>query len=223
MTDTTDPELILYHFPGACSQVAVCALEMTGLPYRLELVDLPGGQQNTAEYTALNSLAKVPYLLVDGVGLSENMAILTYLAALRPDSGVFPVPSSPRDRAEVVSGLSFCSATLHPIVRGMLNPARLTSGDTEGVRDMAMTLGRKAFGHAEARLVKRGWWLGEPCIVDVYLNWARSVATRGGFDFAGYPQLSALPQRLRQIPGFIAMLREEEASTAKLADRAAAP
>ena len=34
-------------FPGACSQVAVCALEMAGLRYRLELVDITKGRQSS--------------------------------------------------------------------------------------------------------------------------------------------------------------------------------
>jgi glutathione S-transferase len=70
---------------------------------------------------------------------------------------------------------------------------------------MAMTLGKKSFGYANERLQQKGWWLGEPSIVDVYLNWALSVATKGGFDTSSFPHLAALPERLKQLPAFIAM------------------
>ncbi len=212
----SDPDIILYHCPAACSQVTVCALEMTGLKYKLELVNLYAGEHKTGAYEAVNRMAKVPYMLIDGVGLGENMGILTYLAALRPDCGIFPAIVSPRDRAEVISGLSFCSSTLHPIVRGMINPARLTAGETEGVREMAMSLGTKTFSVAEERLQRQDWWLGEPCIIDVYLNWAWSVALKGGFDCTPFPRLTELPQRLQQLPAFVAMLKEEEESSEKL-------
>ena len=74
----TDPSLTLYHFPGACSQVSVRALEMAGLAYSLELVNLGKNEQTGPEYLAISPLGKVPVLLIDGRPLTENSAILTY-------------------------------------------------------------------------------------------------------------------------------------------------
>ena len=67
------PELVLHHFPGACSQVCVFALEHAGLPYALRLET---GDQSQPTYTAISPLDKVPALLIDGVVLTENAAIL---------------------------------------------------------------------------------------------------------------------------------------------------
>ena len=212
----TEPDIVLYHCPGACSQVTVCALEMARLPYRLELINLITGQQLSSEYASVYTLGKVPYLVADGVGLAENIAILSFLADLRPAAGIFPSPTTPRTRADALSGISFCSGTLHPIVRGMANPQRIATGDTSGVRDMAMTLGKKAFAYADERLRRNGWWLGELSIVDVYLSWALTVATRAQFDPAPFPDLAQLPNRLKQSPAFVAMLEEETASKIKL-------
>jgi glutathione S-transferase len=150
------PELTLYHFPGACSQVALCALEEAGLDYRLEVVDLHAGQQNTPDYLAVNPLGKVPYLLIDGVGLGENAAILSYIAALRPEAHLLPSPTDARQWAEGVGGMSFCGGTLHPAVRGIANPIRLTTGDIEGVRERATELATKAFKQANRRIGERG-------------------------------------------------------------------
>lgn len=211
-----NPEITLYHCPGACSQVTVCALEMSGLPYRLELLNLFAGEHLMSDFAAVTKMAKVPYMLIDGQGLGENVAILSYIAELRPASGVFPATTSPRTRADALSGLSFCSGTLHPIVRGMFNPQRMTTGDTAGVQNMAATLGKKAFSFAEERLEQSGWWLGVPSIVDVYLNWALSVAIRAKFNLSSFPRLKELPERLTQVPAFVAMQKEEEASRAEL-------
>lgn len=212
------PDITLYHCPSACSQVTICALEMAKLPYALKLVNVPKGEQNSPEYLALAPLGKVPYAVIDGVGLSENIAILTLIAMLCPDAGIFPVIESPRDRADIYSGLCFCSGTMHPLVRGMLNPQRVTTGEQEGVREMSTILGKKNFSYAEKRLEdKGGWWLGTPSIVDVYLNWIISVSRRVNFDHAPYPKLDSLAERLKQaIPAFTAMLQEEEDSKAKL-------
>ncbi len=209
-------DLLLYHFPGACSQVAVCALEMAGLPYRTELVDLAKGGQLEPGYLAVSPLGKVPMLLVDGVPLAENAAILTFIAASAPHAGIFPADPTPFMAAEAVGGMSFCGGTLHPQVRGLANPARLSTGDPDGVRAQSRILLKKSLGYADARLADRGWWLGTVSIVDVYLDWAASVARRNGFD-GPYPQLDALAGRLREaLPAFVAMEAKNAAARATL-------
>ena len=211
-----DPALVLYHFPGACSQVSVCGLEMAGLPYTLELVNLAAGAQAQPGYLAVSKLGKVPLLLVDGEPLAENAAILTFIAALRPDAGLFPADPSPRMRAEAVGGLSFCGGTLHPQIRGLANPQRITTGDGEPVRERSRELATKSFAYAEARLAERGWWLGAGSIVDVYLNWAFSVARKAGLDAAPFPLLSGLENRLSERPAFVRMQAEERDSRVAL-------
>jgi glutathione S-transferase len=203
------PELLLYHFPGACSQVSVFALEQAGLPYKLELVDLSKDAQSHPDYLAISPMGKVPTLLIDGEPLTENAAIQIYVAALCPDAGLFPIDPAPRIRAEIVSGLAFCGGTLHPQVRGIANPSRMTTGDGAPVREKAVALAKKSFGHAERRIAQRVWWLGQWSSIDVYLNWAFTTACRGGFDSTDYPALSALPERLAAWPAFGRMMEGE--------------
>lgn len=203
------PKLTLYHAPGACSQVSRCALEEAGLPYELELLNFGAGDQKRPEFLVISPLGKVPTLVIDGAPLTENAAILVYIASLRPAAGLFPPSFDPRAIAEAQGGLSFCGGTLHPIVRGIFNPGRLTTGDIDGVRARATELGIKAFGEAERRLAERGWWLGTWSIVDVYLNWAFSVASAGGFDTAPYPHLTGLKERLMARPAFARMMAGE--------------
>lgn len=211
-----DPSLTLYHFPGACSRVSVCALEMAGLPYTLELVNLSAGAQSDPAYRRISPLAKVPSLLVDGVPLVENSAIITFVDLLRPDAGILPLDDDPRLRAETVGGLSFCGGTLHPIVRGLANPQRLTTGDEEGVRQRSRELAGKSFDYAEARIVEQGWWLGIHSIIDVYLDWAFSVARCGGLEGERFPALLRLEERLQDLPAYCRMQEAELRSRAAL-------
>ena len=209
----SDPVLKLFHFPGACSRVSVCALEMGQLDYTLELVNLHQGAQTQPGYMSVSPLGKVPLMMVDGEPMAENAGILTLIAALRPEAGIFPADPSPRMRGEAVGGLSFCSGTLHPQIRGLANPARLTVGDVEPVREKSRELAAKSFGYAERRLAERGWWLGEQSIIDVYLDWAFSVAKRANIDAALYPLLDGLEGRLsEQMPAYVRMQEEERQS-----------
>jgi glutathione S-transferase len=193
------PKLTLYHMPGACSFVSRCALEEAGLPYEVELLNLRAGDQNKPDFLAISPLGKVPTLVIDGEPLTENAAIIVYIASLRPIAGLFPVSLDPRAIAEAQGGLSFCGGTLHPIVRGLINPARMTTGEVEGVRERAMELAVKSFAAAEQRLAERGWWLGAWSIVDVYLNWAFGLACVGGLD--AFARVMALEAEARAALG----------------------
>lgn len=197
------PELILYYFPVACSHVTVCALEEAGLPYDLKLVNLAKGEQGSEEYRQVNPVGKVPAMMIDGELLTENVAIISYIDALKPEAKLLGTDSSPRGRADAIGGLSFCSATLHPQVRGILNPQRLTEGDPEAVRAMSKTLAAKSYAYAEARIAERGWWLGEWSIVDAYLQWTLSIATLGGMDTSAFTNLADHLERLNQRPSIV--------------------
>ena len=214
------PDLVLYHFPGACSQVCVFALEQTGLKYELRLIDLSTNEQSSPAYYPISSLGKVPAMMIDGVVLTENAAIQTYIAELRPEAGLFPEDRSPLAMANRQAGFSFCGGTLHPIVRGLRNPARLTTGDVEPVRQQSAKLAAKSFGYAEKRLATQsGWWLGEFSIIDVYLNWTISVARLGDFDFSPFPTLTGLKDRLMERPAFALMMEKEDQARAVLEQR----
>lgn len=212
----SQPDIVLYHHPGACSQVAVYALERAGAPYRVELINLAKAEQTRPEYLAIHPLGKVPLLKIDGRVMIDNIAILTLIGTLYPDAGIFPVDGSPWLRAETVGGMSFVSGTMHPQVRGMMNPQRMTTGDLVGVREMAKTLFAKSLKHAEHQLEERGWWLGEQSIVDTYLHWALSVAQAAGYDLSPYPHLSALRARLMADPAFARMQAQEDEFKARL-------
>lgn len=217
------PDLVLHHFPGACSQVCVFALEHAGLPYALHLVDLKANEQAGPAYSAVSPLGKVPALVINGTALTENAAIQVYIAALRPEAGLFPADVSPLAMARQQAGFSLCGGGLHPIVRGLANPQRITDGDPEGVRRRSIYLAQKTFGHANAQLAAAGgWWLGAWSLIDVYLHWAVSVATSAGFDFHSFPELDSLRARLTALPAFARMLEIDTHSAATLARRHAA-
>jgi glutathione S-transferase len=70
-----------------------------GLDYELRPVDLVKGDNMRPEFAALNPNRMMPVLEDDGFVLWESNAILQYLAAKKPESGL--LPSDPRGRADV--------------------------------------------------------------------------------------------------------------------------
>ena len=62
-----------------------------GLECDLLIVDLGKGEQLSPEYSTLNPNKKMPVLEDEGFVLWESNAILFYLAAKKPESGVWPL------------------------------------------------------------------------------------------------------------------------------------
>ena len=212
-------DLTLFHFPGACSNVCLNALEEAGLDYDVKLVDLAQGEQTSEAYLAVVPLGKIPAMISRDGLITENAAILTYIHGLVPDAGVFPATNTPIAMARRAAGLSFCGGNLHPIVRGLMNPSRMTEGDGEGVRSKSKQLAKKSFGYADRHLGEHGWWLGEWSIIDVYLDWALSVARKAGFDLSPYRALDTLRDRLAERPAFTRVARLNEQAEKDLAAR----
>ena len=213
-------DLTLFHYPGACSNAAVVALEQAGLDYGLRLVDLAHGEQNGDAYLGIVALGKIPALKSPDGLITENAAILTYIHGLAPEAGLFPADQSPIAMARRQAGLSFVGGNLHPIVRGLSNPQRLTDTDQDGVRSMAKKLAKKSFGFAEQRLADNGgWWLSEGSIIDVYLNWAAGVARNAGFDLSPFPMLDSLRDRLTARPAYARMEEINARAREELAER----
>src|SRR5260370_37758832 len=98
--------LTLYYAPGACSMASHIGLEESGAPYEVKPVALAKGEQKTEAYLKINPRAKVPALkLEDGSIITENTAILSYLALRFPEKQLFPKDAA--GQARCVSHLAW--------------------------------------------------------------------------------------------------------------------
>ena len=104
----------LYYLPGACSMSSHIIAEETGQP--LELVKVNGATKKTEngdDYLAINPNGYVPALqLDDGTILTENIAILSYLAD-DPNAGALAMPTDRVKRAQLWSLLSYLTSEVH--------------------------------------------------------------------------------------------------------------
>src|SRR5882762_4049265 len=167
-------EMTLYFAPDSCARVPLIALEEIGAPYRIEVVAFMSGQHRSAEYLALNPKGKVPTLVVDGEPLSENVAILTWLAERFPQADLLPTPENSFSRARLISDLAYCASGLHPIVTRLRIPQFFcdTPDGSRRVFEMAEGAIRPNFDLIDKRFADNLWWYGDRwSIVDAYVNW----------------------------------------------------
>jgi glutathione S-transferase len=197
------PKLTLYFAPDSCARVPLIALEEIGRPYSLEVVAFMKGQHKSPEYLALNPKGKVPLLVVDGVPLTENVAILTWLAERFPEAGLLPDLQDGFARAGLISDLAYCASGLHPIVTRLRIPQFFcdTPDGSRRVFDMAEVAMRPNFELIDSRLAGNRWWYGDRwSIVDAYINWVWFRVTGTQFDGSAYPNLGRHDADMKQRP-----------------------
>jgi glutathione S-transferase len=115
--------LTLYYSPGACSMASHIGLEETGTPYETKPVALAKGEQRSEAYLKINPRGRVPALRVDdGTILTENVAILSYLAKRFPDARL--LPADPLTEARCISTMAWFSNNVHPSFTHINRPER---------------------------------------------------------------------------------------------------
>jgi glutathione S-transferase len=221
LTSSAAENLELYFAPDSCARVTLVALEETGHPYELKVVAFVQGQHRSAEYLALNPKGKVPTLVVNGEPLTENVAILSWLAARYPDAALMPAVDGPLARARQLADLSFCASGLHPIVTRLRIPQYFcdTPDGVGRVFELAAAAMRPNFAMIEQRLAGAPWWYGETwSVMDAYINWVWFRVTGAGFDAAAYPNFARHDAQIRRRPSVMRALAVNQ----KVADDLAA-
>lgn len=89
------------------------ALALKGLAYETVAVDLTAGEQRSAENLSVNPQGLVPTLEVDGVAITQSLAIIDYLDRRYPDPPLLPM--DPAARARSLAMALVVAADIHPI------------------------------------------------------------------------------------------------------------
>jgi len=116
--------LKLYFAPGACSFVPHCMLQRAGAEYEPIMVKLHKGEQNSADYQAINPRAQVPVLVNAGQPITQILAIVLHLDQIFPQMGF--LPTDPMARAQALSTLAWMNNTVHPTFTHIFMPQKFS-------------------------------------------------------------------------------------------------
>jgi glutathione S-transferase len=176
--------LALYYSPGACSLAPLLVLEELGVPFEARLVDLAGGEQNNPTYRQLNPKGRVPLLVAGDFKLTENPAILRYLATRVGGGSLWP--QGIEDDARCQEFLAWIASTVHAIYSHVTRAGRYVDGDDAqaAVRDKNRQSTLALWGDIEQMMKSRRCVVGDRLsVADFYLlvvwTWARKCGFAG--------------------------------------------
>ena len=198
----------LYTKPGACSTADHIALRWTGQPFEVEVLDKD--TMKAPAFLAINPSGAVPAVVDGDFVLTQNAAIMGYIADTYPEAGLSG-DGSVRQRAEAMRWLAFVNSDLHPAFKPMFGPAAFIPDPDQQTVLKAGSLKRlrSLFEIADKQLAGRQWLAGFRSVADPYLyitlRWAHAFKV----DLSGLDNLAAFQQRMEADPGVQAALKVE--------------
>src|SRR6516164_9314675 len=171
---------------------------------RLPEIDETKRTPDGSNFAAIFPLGLVPLLrLDDGSVLSENAAILQYIANRFPESNLAPTDEFARARLQ--QWLSFIGTELHQRLFCVL----LDEAAPEGTRTHTLKKGETRLAYLNDHLSDREFLLDHFTVADAYLytvlNW--SVGAR--ISLSRYPAIKGYHRRLRIRPSVARAYQEE--------------
>src|ERR1700744_5613872 len=109
-------DFVLYgYFRSSAAFRARIALNLKGIKPEQRFVHLlkDGGQQHSAEYSALNPQELIPALVHDGHTLTQSLAIIEYLNEIVPQPPLLPSDAYGRARCRELADAVACG--IHPV------------------------------------------------------------------------------------------------------------
>lgn len=191
----------LYSKPGACSTADHIALQWTGQPFEVEVVT----QQQIKEpaFLAMNPAGAVPVIVDGDFVLTQNAAIMGYIADSYPAAGLAG-DGSKQQRADATRWLAFCNSDLHPAFLPLFAPGLFMEGaeNYDTVKGLAKKRVRRFYEAADKRLAETGNWLaGFRSFADPYLFITMGWAKKLGIDLSDLSHVQAFHQRMSADPG----------------------
>lgn len=195
----------LYYSPGACSLASHISLIELGQPVELVKTDIRAKRtEDGRDYREINRMGYVPALeLDDGAILTENAAILPYIASLKP--GVLAPTGDALGDARVHEVIGFIGSELHKAFGPFF-------GGAEGAaRDTAVDRLKTRIAHIDYLLGDgRDYLFGDKfSVADAYafvvLNWTGHF----GIPLDEWPNVKAFVDRVAARPATRQALAEE--------------
>ncbi|HEX5752921.1 MAG TPA: glutathione S-transferase family protein [Archangium sp.] len=191
-------KLFQHPFSSAAFKVRAVIHEL-GLPVELVTVDMMKGEHKSPEFLAKNPNGKVPTLVEDdGFCVWESNAILCYLAARKPESGL--LPGDARGMAQVQQWLQWQATTFSVSTNEVMGETVYAKffgrGKDEAKYAAGMEKVRRDLAVLEKALAGREFLCGKLTLADFSLVSGLFLRTPMGVDLEAFPNVKAWVARM---------------------------
>ena len=191
-------KLVLYYSPISCALVPYIALTEANANFEVQVVNFKRGEHLGEDFRRINPKHQVPVLAINNDPLTENMAILLWIARNYPHAQLLPVDGL--DEFKAIALMAWCDAGIHPHLTPNLLPERYCDmpGSEEGVRRAAQKLLHEKFQLAESLLADTDWFFRRFTLADAFFFWCFRRAMQFDLDIGRFANCRAHFDRVSQ-------------------------
>jgi glutathione S-transferase len=201
--------LTLYYAPKTCSLAPMIALEEAGAEYTAHKVDFAKNEQNTPPFKYVNPKGRVPALATDKGVITENVAILSFIADVYPKMRLSR--SDPFAFAQMQAFNAYLASTVHPHHAHNRRGARW-SDDAAVVEAMKIKVPQNMTDCCvmiEREYLKGPWVMGEQyTVADAYLFTIANWLEGDGVDTSKFPKILAHRAAMLERPAVQAAMEK---------------
>ena len=202
-----------YYAPNTCALASHIALEQAGAAYEAVRLDFAAQAQRSAEYLAVNPKGRVPALVTGRGVITENPAILAFVAQSFPAAQLAPL-DDPFAFAQVQAFNSYLCATVHVARAHRMRGARWAD-DAAAIAEMrrkSPEVVADCFQLIETTMLAGPWVMGEAyTICDPYLFTRADWLATDGIDIARFPKVADHYARMAADPAVERVVAAERA------------
>ena len=194
------------YFRSSASFRVRIALALKGLSYDYVSVHLARGEQFTQDFTQINGDALVPVLELDGLRLTQSLAIIEYLEDTHPEPALLPKDPAGRARVRALSQSIACE--IHPlnnlrVLKYLTNVFHLEEDPKNGWYRHWVRLGLEAFEKQLRHSATGRFCHGNaPSLADCTLVPQIFNGKRFDVDFSGLDKTMAIFNACMELPAF---------------------
>ena len=171
------------------------------IPLEVIDIDLRKGEHKTPAYLAINPNGKVPVLVDGDFALWESRAINAYLAAMKPERGLYPV-----DQWSYWQAVHFGPAVQRVVFERLLKPRfGMGEGDEKVVESSLREVGQ-FLPVLDANLADKEWVAGALSVADFAVASTVDYAKAAGIPLNEAPNVAAWQERIEARPSWQAAI-----------------